>query len=202
MTMISNVSSDPSLEDGQATVGSGFLTFRLDGDEYAVNITAVKAVVGLTHITPVPLMPACVLGLINMRGTVVPIVDLAVKFGGGPTTATKRTCIVIVEPRDDEEIEGERSQVGLIAQSVGRVVEFTSSDLTAPPAFGTKIHANYLSCLGKTPEGFVMILDIDRALSTQELLSESPKCQTIDRLDQGSSSPLTDPDGSWEREAV
>lgn len=202
MTVISNDFNPASLTDsGRNANGREFLTFSLDGREYAVNITAIKAVVGLTHITPVPLMPPCVLGVISLRGTVVPIIDLAVKFGGSATGATKRTCIVIVEPHDDEEMDGERTQVGLIAQSVGSVVEFGSEDLTIPPAFGTKVQANYLAGLGRTPNGFVMILDIDRALSTEELLNEGPR-QTIDAIGNSQGSLPAGSSGIHDKEAA
>jgi len=160
-------------DHGGAQARREYLTFCLGGEEYAVSILAVKAVVGFSRITPVPLMPACVLGVISLRGAVVPVVDLAVKFGGGGAIASKKTCIIIVEPEADEEIEGERTQVGLIAEAVGRVIEFDEECFAEAPPFGTRVQAGYLSGLGRTPEGFVMILDINRALSTLEVLNEA-----------------------------
>src|ERR1700742_4448424 len=97
-----------------------YLTFFLSGEEYATAILRVKEVIEYTTVTRVPAMPVCIRGVINLRGNVVPVVDLAVKFGGSETAVTSRTCIVILELETD----GERAVMGLIADAVGQVTEF------------------------------------------------------------------------------
>ena len=144
-----------------------YLTFFLADEEYATAILGVKEVIEHSAVTRVPAMPACIRGVINLRGNVVPVVDLAVKFGGSETAVTSRTCIVIL----DMEIDGERTVMGLIADAVGQVTEFDEEEIAAAPQFGTKVKAEHLLGMGSAGKKFVLILNIERLLSSTELLN-------------------------------
>jgi purine-binding chemotaxis protein CheW len=111
-------------------------------------------------------MPAWIRGVINLRGSVVPVIDLAVKFGLEATKVTDLCCIIIVEI----ELEGEPVVMGVIAESVSQVVDFSPGDIQRPPAFGTRLKADFLLGMGKMGKKFALMLDIDSVLSTDELL--------------------------------
>ena len=112
-------------------------------------------------------MPTSIRGVINLRGAVVPVVDLAVRFGLRASRVTKRTCVIIAEV----EVGGERLVMGLMADSVSRVIDLPPTDIEPPPAFGTRVRVDFLKGLGKVGKKFVLILDLDRALSDVELLT-------------------------------
>ena len=111
-------------------------------------------------------MPLVVLGVINLRGRVVPVVDLAVKMGLGPRPITRWTCFVIV----DAALDGERTTLGLLADSVSEVLDLAADDIEPPPAFGTRTPVDYLRGLGRQEQRFLLLLDMDRLLSHTELL--------------------------------
>jgi purine-binding chemotaxis protein CheW len=138
-----------------------YLTFQLAGEEYAVNILQVKEIIAYGTLTTVPQTPPSIRGVINLRGSVVPVVDLALKFGLNASPVTNRTCVVIVEVNTD----GEPTVVGIIADSVSQVVELSAEDILPAPAFGTQVRMNFLQGMGKTEARFVLILNIDKALS-------------------------------------
>jgi purine-binding chemotaxis protein CheW len=144
------------------------VTFRLDGDRYALDIHRVREVVECGDVTRVPRAPAAVRGVISLRGGVVPVVDLAVKFGLPPTRLAKRTCVVVVELSEGEEA----AVVGILADEVDRVLELPAADVEPAPRFGTRVHVDYLIGLAKVGEEFVLILDIARLLSVDELCGE------------------------------
>ena len=144
-----------------------YLTFHLAGEEYAVGILNVKEIIEYGTLTRVPQTPASVRGVINLRGNVVPVVDLAIKFGMPRSPLTNRTCIVIVEV----DLDGEQSVIGIIADSVSQVIDLPSSEILAPPAFGTRIKVDFLNGMGKSGNKFVLILDIEKVLSGEELKS-------------------------------
>lgn len=144
---------------------SQYFTFFLAGEEYAIGILKVKEIIEYCELTRVPKTPRHVRGVINLRGSVVPIVDLAVKLGLPESPITKLTCIIIVEV----DVEGEETVMGLIADSVNQVVDLIPDDVEPPPAFGTQVRVDYLSGLGKIGKKFVLILDIDKVLSTAEV---------------------------------
>ena len=143
------------------------LTFFLGGAEYAVSILRIREIFEFDTLTPVPTTPGWIRGVMNLRGNVVPVVDLSVKFGLGETAITKRTCVVIVEV----ELDGELSIMGVLVDAVSRVAEFAPDDIEPPPAFGTAVRVDCLEGMGKVGEKFVPILDINRVLSTGELLT-------------------------------
>src|SRR4029453_13069812 len=138
-----------------------YLTFHLADEEYAVGILRVKEIIPYGALTKVPQTPPSIRGVINLRGSVVPVVDLALKFGLNASPVTNRTCVVIVEVNTD----GEPTVVGIIADSVSQVVELSAEDILPAPAFGTQVRMNFLQGMGKTEARFVLILNIDKALS-------------------------------------
>jgi purine-binding chemotaxis protein CheW len=143
-----------------------YLAFFLAGDECAIGILRVKEIIEFESVTRVPATPPWVRGVMNLRGSVVPVIDLAVKFGLPPSTVTRRTCIVVVET----DLEGERVVMGVMADSVSQVLDVAPEDIEPPPAFGTSVRVDYLLGLGRLQDRFVLLLDIDRVLSAAELL--------------------------------
>ncbi len=140
---------------------SQYLSFTLAGNDYAVGILQVKEILQYETVTRVPSVPPSVRGVINLRGAVVPVVDLAVKFGLPPAPVTKRTCIVIAEAA----LAGERAVMGLVADGVREVLELSPDDVEPPPSFGTQVRVDYLVGMAKVGKGFVLLLDLDRVLS-------------------------------------
>ncbi len=143
-----------------------YLTFALAEEEYAISILKVKEIITYdAALTKVPTMPPSVRGVINLRGSVVPVVDLALKFGLPERPVTKRTCVVIVEA----DMGGDHTVMGVIADTVSEVMDLLPRDIEASPPFGTRVRGDYLKGLGKIGEKFVLILDIDRVLSSEKL---------------------------------
>lgn len=142
-----------------------YLTFSLAGEEFAVGILKVREIIEYDTLTHVPALPPSVRGVINLRGSVVPVIDLSVKFGLKGNPVTKRTCFVIVEV----EIEGQSKVMGVIADSVSEVMDLQASEIEAPPSFGTQVRVDFLEGMGKVGKGFVQILDVDKVLSTFDL---------------------------------
>ena len=138
-----------------------YLTFSLMGEEYAVGLLQVQEILEYAAVTRVPKLPAWVRGAINLRGRVVPVVDLAVRFGLAPLTVSPRTCIVILEVA----AEGGRTVVGVLVDSVSQVIDIRPEEIEPAPSFGTRVRAHDL--LGVAPMGkkFALILDVDRVLS-------------------------------------
>jgi purine-binding chemotaxis protein CheW len=142
-----------------------YLTFRLGDEVLAMGILKIKEILEYGGLTTVPLMPPCVRGVINLRGRVVPVVDLAARFGRGASVPGRRTCIVIVET----ESEGERQDVGVIVDAVNQVLEIPPSEIEPPPAFGTKLRNEFIAGMGKVDGQFVVILNSERVLSVDEI---------------------------------
>jgi purine-binding chemotaxis protein CheW len=141
-----------------------FLSFSLDRVDYAVAILQVREILQYEPVTRVPSVPRSVRGVINLRGAVVPVVDLSLKFGLPETPISGRTCILIVEAR----LDGEPSVLGVLADSVSEVLELGPGDIEPPPVFGTRVKVDYLVGMGKVDGRFVLLLDLDRALSSDE----------------------------------
>lgn len=146
-----------------------YLTYFLAEEEYGINIQKVKEIIEHTAITKVPKVPRWIRGVINLRGNVVPVVDLAVRFGMDERPTTKTTCIIIVEIQQ----EAEKAVMGVIADAVNQVIALGPEEIEEPPAFGTRIRLEYLAGMGKLGKKFALILNIDRVLSAAELLAVS-----------------------------
>jgi purine-binding chemotaxis protein CheW len=144
-----------------------YLTFIIRGEEHAVPILRVKEIIELETVTAVPHTPSYVRGVINLRGAVMPVIDLSSKFGFEPAAITKTTCIVVVETQ----LQGELITVGILADSVSEVMDLTSDQIEPPPSFGTHVRVDFLLGVGKVAKKLVLLLDIDRLLSPVELES-------------------------------
>jgi len=144
-----------------------YLTFFIAGEQYAVSLAFVREVIPYDSVTRVPCMPEAVRGVTNLRGNVVPVVDLALKFRLPETRVTQRTCIVLVETS----FEGRPVSIGLMTEEVGQVLAFDGGELLSAPSFGAPVKTDYL--LGMAPIGkkFALVLDIQRVLSPEELMS-------------------------------
>ena len=143
------------------------LTFFVAGEEYAVNILKVKEIIEYDTVTTVPNTAPWIRGVTNLRGSVVPVIDLSVKFGLSTSKVSKFTCIVITEVSYD----GDKLTMGIMADSVSQVVDFSEDEVEAPPPFGTRVKIEYLLGMGRMGKKFCLILDIDKVLSTDELLA-------------------------------
>ncbi len=143
-----------------------YLTFMLGGEAYAIGILAIKEIIEYHDLTEVPMMPPCVRGVINLRGAVVPVVDLQARFGREPGEVTKRTCIVIVEVAAPD---GERQVIGVVVDAVNEVLDIEASAIEPAPAFGARIRTDFIHGMGKVRGRFVILLDVDRVLSLDDL---------------------------------
>ena len=144
-----------------------YLTFNLDQEVFAVDVGRVREILELSSITKVPRTPAFMRGVINLRGSVVPVIDLRLKFGMTVTEQTVNTCIIVVEVQmDDETIV-----LGALADSVQEVIEMEPEQIAAAPHIGTQLNTDFIRGMGKHEGRFVMILDIDRIFSSEELAS-------------------------------
>ncbi len=163
-----------------ATGPKQYLTFLLGGEMFAIGILGIKEIIEYDGLTRVPMMPECILGVINLRGAVVPVMDLAARFGKPPTVITKRTCTVIVEVEaTDGERQDQTHDMGLVVDAVNAVLDIPDADIEPAPAFGARIRTDFIAGMGKVNGKFVILLNISRVLSIQELgalaqLSESP----------------------------
>lgn len=141
------------------------LIFRLKDETYAVGILAVKEILEFGAITAVPMMPAHLRGVLNLRGRVVPVIDLAMLFSGEACEVNRRTCIIIIEVGADDS----RQDIGVIVDAVSQVVEIPPNDIEPPPSFGSKLNTDFIAGLFKIDGRFTILLDIERALSVDEL---------------------------------
>jgi len=142
-----------------------YLTFMLAQEQFAIGILNIKEIIEYHGVTEVPMMPGCVRGVINLRGAVVPVMDLLVRFGRPASAVSKRTCVVIVEV----ESGGERQVIGLVVDAVNEVLDIAASDIEPAPSFGARIRAEFIQGVGKVRGKFVLLLDVDRALSLDEI---------------------------------
>jgi len=138
-----------------------YLTFFLRGEEYAVPILRVKEIIEYESVTRIPTTPLHVRGVMNLRGAVLPVIDLGAKFGCPETATTRTTCIVIVETQLDDDL----LVVGVMADGVSQVVDLPQSSIEPPPPFGTSVRVDFLTGMGKLDGRLVLVLDIDRILS-------------------------------------
>jgi len=143
-----------------------YLTFVVAGDEYAVDLLDVTEIVQCSQITRVPSMPTSIRGVTNLRGTVVPVIDLAVRFGRAESQLSKWSCIVMVEAT----VDGERGIAGLLVDAVSQVHELSAEAIAPPPSFGTKIRAELVRGMAIVGERFLPVLDLEPLLAVSELM--------------------------------
>jgi purine-binding chemotaxis protein CheW len=143
-----------------------YLTFKLEDEVFALDISKVREVLDFTTITKVPRTPQFMRGVINLRGSVVPVVDLRLKFGMSKTEKTVNTCIIITEVTMDEET----TVLGALADSVQEVMDLDPDRIEPTPKIGTKLRTDFIKGMGKQNDRFILLLDIDKVFSTNELL--------------------------------
>src|SRR5579872_4322591 len=144
-----------------------YLTFRLGGEIFAIDVAKVREVLDFTTITKIPRTPEFMSGVINLRGNVVPVVDLRLCFEMSKTEKTVNTCIVVVEML----VDGESTVIGALADSVEEVIDLEPENIQPPPRIGTKVRTDFIKGMGKRDSQLIMILDIDRVFSAEELSS-------------------------------
>jgi len=148
-----------------------YLTFKLEDEVFALDITKVREVLDFTTVTKVPRTPDFMRGVINLRGSVVPVVDMRLKFGMSRTDQTVNTCIIIVEIN----LDGERLILGALADSVQEVIELEPGQIEPAPRIGTRLSTEFIKGMGKRDDQFIIILDIDRIFSMDELAVLTPQ---------------------------
>jgi len=141
-----------------------YLSFAVGDEEYGLPVLAVREILEYEQVTRVPRTPGFIRGVINLRGRVVPVMDLAVRFGLPAAAVTRRSCVVIVETA----LAGEPVVVGLMVDAVHQVVELSAGDVEPPPTFGTRADSRFLQGLGRAGKRFVLLLDIDRVFAEGE----------------------------------
>jgi len=153
----------PIVSSRQHSLGGKFLTFFLAGEEYGIEILKVQEIIGMMSITAVPRTPLFIRGVINLRGKVIPIVDLRLKFNMAATTQTEETCIIVVRAQGLE--------MGLVVDKVSEVSDIAADDIDDVPSFGADVNTDYLLGIAKVDSRVKLLLDIDRVLSTQEVVT-------------------------------
>lgn len=149
----------------QPTFAEQYLTFTLGTGIFAIGIGAIKEIIEYEPVTAVPLMPPFVRGVINLRGAVVPVIDLSAHFGHSPTQITRRSCVVIVETSAN----GERQDLGVVVDAVNAVVAIPTTDIEPPPPFATTSRAHFIRGMGRVSASLVILLDLDHVLAAEEL---------------------------------
>jgi purine-binding chemotaxis protein CheW len=142
-----------------------YLTFKLSDEIFGVDVSQVREILDFIKITKVPQTPAFMCGVINLRGSVVPVVDMRLKFGMPKTEQTVNTCIVVLEVN----LEGEKTVLGAMVDSVQEVFELSPSEIEPAPRMGSKLKTGYIKGMGKRDENFIILLDIDKVFSLEEL---------------------------------
>jgi len=155
-----------SIAHGQeAHAPSQYLTFTLGSELFALGILSVREIIEYGQLTPVPMLPPSILGVINLRGSVVPVLDLSLRFGLAGTRIGQRTCIVILEVS-----RGETSQViGVVVDAVNAVLDIAAADIEPAPSFGMRIRTDFIQGMGKVDGRLLVLLDIGQVLSAEDI---------------------------------
>lgn len=150
--------------DSPVDIGQ-YLTFQLGGETFAIGILAIKEILEYVPLTQVPLIPSFIRGVMNLRGSVVPVIDLSLRFARSRTEVGRRTCIVIIEI----EFEEHRQYIGVLVDAVHEVLAIPAADIEPPPQFGSRIRADFITGMAKVEERFVALLQVDQVLSVEEM---------------------------------
>ncbi len=153
----------PSVETGQ------YLTFVLGGETFALGILNIREIIQYGELTEVPMMPKFIRGVINLRGRVVPVVDLSARFNRNTTQVSRRTSIIIIEMEQADPADAQ--SIGVVVDAVNEVVDIMSSDIEPPPSFGAKIRPDFISGMAKKDGRFIIVLNLDQVLSLDEMLA-------------------------------
>ncbi|MGA2224586.1 MAG: chemotaxis protein CheW [Syntrophobacteraceae bacterium] len=163
--MAQHLESDQIAKRNANLMEGKYLSFSMDREEYGIGILTVKEIIGMMRITPVPQTPDYVKGVINLRGKVIPVIDLRLRFGMNSKAYTERTCIIVVEIEHDSRT----LQIGIVVDSVSEVLSIKGSDIEETPEFGTTLNTDYILGMAKTAENVKILLDIARVLSASEM---------------------------------
>jgi len=172
------MSTEPSgrpNEGGPSASTLQYLTFTLGDEVFAMDMRMVREIIQFGAITVVPLMPAFVRGVINLRGAVVPVIDLKVRFDRERANIGKKTCIIIF----NSSYEGDRVQLGLMVDAVSEVIDISTAQIDPPPQFGSTIQREFISGMGKVDGEFVVIIEPDRALNIEEMAVLAEQGQSV-----------------------
>ena len=156
---------EESVDAKKSADESQYLTFRLAKEMFAIEILSIKEIIEYSQVTEVPMMPEFVRGVINLRGSVVPVVDLQARFGRNSSAVGKRTCIVIVEVNVVDEVQ----DIGVVVDAVSEVLAIKAESIEKAPSFGARIRPEFISGMGKVDDQFVIILNVEKVLSVDEL---------------------------------
>ncbi len=146
-----------------------YLTFSLGGEEYGIEISRIREIIGIMPVTHVPQTPGFVRGVINLRGKVIPVIDLRLRFDMKEQAYTERTCIIVAELRT----EAGRVSMGLVVDSVSEVLNIKADEIEEAPSFGTKLHTDYILGMAKLEGGVKILIDIDMVLTAEGLLGKA-----------------------------
>ncbi|MGF1584733.1 MAG: chemotaxis protein CheW [Bacteroidales bacterium] len=150
---------------------NSYLSFKLGGETFAANVGKILNILEMTEITQVPKAPDYMKGVINLRGTVLPVVDTRIKFGMPPTEYTNNTCILVMEV----EVDGEQVQVGGLVDAVQAVLEIEEDEILPPPSIGSKYRSEFITGIAKIDDKFIMLLSMDRVFSADDIISIKEK---------------------------
>jgi purine-binding chemotaxis protein CheW len=164
--------------DKRKAAGGKFLTFFLAGEEYGIEILSVHEIIGMLPITSVPGTPAYICGIVNLRGKIIPIVDLRLKFGMDSKAQTSETCIIVVHVQGVE--------VGIVVDCVSEVMNIDAGDIEPPPSFGRDVNTDYILGIGKSASKVKILLNIDRVLSADQIV----QLQKMADEDKASADPI------------
>ena len=159
--LVRNATQTPVAQQEEAQ----YLTFLLGSEMFAIDILGIKEIIEYGSLTSVPMMPEFIRGVINLRGAVVPVVDLSARFGRASSAVTRRSCIVIIEAVNQEETQ----DIGVLVDAVSEVLEIPATEIEPAPSFGARIRADFISGMGKVKDKFVIILNADKVLSVSEM---------------------------------
>ncbi len=157
---------EPTSTAVSQNLGGKYLTFALGDESYAVDVRKVREIIRLTSITSVPQMPAFIRGVINLRGKIIPVIDLRVRFGLSDAATTDKTCIVVVQIQTNAHT---RRETGLVVDNVEEVLNLTANEIEETPDFGSQVDTEYLLGMAKIKGSVKMLLDLDRVLGNEEL---------------------------------
>lgn len=152
-----------------------YLSFTLGDETFSVDVAKVREILEFKTVTKVPRTPEFMCGVINLRGSVVPVIDMRLKFGITATETTVNTCIIVLEVS----VDGETTVVGALADSVKEVLEMESDQIEPAPKIGTRLNTEFIKGMGKQNEEFIIILDIDKIFGTEEMLTLQQSTESV-----------------------
>ncbi|MFO8022559.1 MAG: chemotaxis protein CheW [Perlabentimonas sp.] len=165
-------------QDNLSKINS-YLSFKLGDEEFAAHVSKVLNILEMTKITEVPKAPEYMKGVINLRGTVLPVIDTRIKFGMTPTEYTTNTCIIVL----DIEVDGDAIQVGALVDAVQAVLEIDKKQIMPPPSIGSKYRSEFIEGVANIDEKFIMILNMDAVFSTEDLTNLKTKTEETEQSD-------------------